>query len=137
VGTTQYQFIVYNRSSAGTETNLFYGHAITEEINELASTEYLLSYARRNYTTFFPGDQMVIKVNASTTSVTARDAWITLAGNTRASMVEVGWWICEDCCSATTTTAAPYQWHPEINPTTDRKLVWTPGGILYYLFGWS
>jgi hypothetical protein len=134
---TQYQFVVYNRSSAGTETNLFYGHAITEEINALTSTEYLLSYARRNYTTFFPGDQMVIKVNASTTSVTARDAWITLAGNTRASMVEVGWWICEDCCSATTTTTAPYQWHPEINPTTDRKLVWTPDGILYYLFGWS
>lgn len=96
VGVTTYEFIVFNRSSDGTETNLFYGQAITEEVNSLTSTEYLLSYARRNYTALNPGDRLVIKINASTTSVTARDAWIALAGNTQASMVGVGYFQCEE-----------------------------------------
>lgn len=95
VGVTTYEFLIYNRSSTGVETNLFYGHAISQDINSLQPTEYLMSYARRNYTTFFNGDRLVIKINASTTSVTARDAWITLAGNLHASEVQVSYWVCQ------------------------------------------
>lgn len=94
VGTTVYEYKLFNRSSDGTETDLFYGHSITADVNSLTPIEYLTSYARRNYTTLFSGDRLVIKINASTTSVAARDAWISLAGNSQASMVESGYYIC-------------------------------------------
>lgn len=96
VGVSTVEFKVFNRSASGNETDLFYGLSITKDVNELTPTEYLTSYARRNYTTFYPGDRLVIKMNASTTSVTARDVWISTAGNTQASMVETGWFVCCD-----------------------------------------
>jgi hypothetical protein len=43
----------------------------------------------------FNGDRLVIKVNASTSSVAARNAWISLAGNTEASMVGVSYFLCD------------------------------------------
>ena len=95
VGNTSYQYQVFNRSAAGIETDLFYGHVISADINDLTPTEHLTSYARRNWTTLFAGDRLVIKINASTTSVTARDAYIALAGNTHASMVSVGYFVCD------------------------------------------
>jgi hypothetical protein len=94
VGVTTLEFKVFNRSSAGIETDLFYGQAITKDINALDPTEYLLSYARRNATTLFPGDRLVIKVNASTSSVSARNVYMWLAGNTNTSMVQVSNFIC-------------------------------------------
>ena len=93
-GNTDYEFKVYNRSLDGTETDLFYGKIIADDFNELTPTEHLISYARRNYTTLFEGDRLVIKVNVSTSSVAVRDAWISLAGNTAASMVSVGYFLC-------------------------------------------
>jgi hypothetical protein len=96
VGITQFEYHVFNRSSTGVETDLFYGQALTSDINSLTTTETLLSYARRNITTMFPGDRLVIKVNASTTSVTSRDAWMTLSGNTMASMVSIAYFVCDD-----------------------------------------
>jgi len=83
-----------NRSSTGVETDLFYGNAITRDINTLDPTEQLLSYARRNVTTMFSGDRLVIKVNASTTSVTARTVYMWLGGNTNTSMVQASNFIC-------------------------------------------
>jgi hypothetical protein len=94
-GTTNYEFKIFNRSSDGTETDLFYGKVIGTDINDLTPTEHLISYARRNYTTMFNGDRLVIKVNASTSSVAARNAWISLAGNTEASMVGVSYFLCD------------------------------------------
>lgn len=94
VGITTLEFHIVNRSSAGTETDLFYGNAITKDINTLDPAEQLLSYARRNATTMFDGDRLVIKVNASTTSVTARKVYMWLGGNTNTSMVQASNFIC-------------------------------------------
>jgi len=94
VGTTTLEFHIVNRSSTGVETDLFYGNAITRDINTLDPTEQLLSYARRNVTTMFSGDRLVIKVNASTTSVTARTVYMWLGGNTNTSMVQASNFIC-------------------------------------------
>lgn len=94
-GTTTLKFYIINRSSDGTETNLFYGNAITRDIDKTTlPSEYLTSYARRNYTSLFTGDRLVIRVNASTTSAVARTVTMEVAGNTNASMVSVGYFIC-------------------------------------------
>jgi hypothetical protein len=94
-GATNYEYKVFNRSSDGTETDLFYGHVISVDINDLTPTEHLISYARRNWTTLFPGDRLVIKINASTSSVAARDAWIAVSGNNYASMVSASYFVCD------------------------------------------
>jgi hypothetical protein len=96
VGITQYNFIPYNVSPSGVETKMFFGVPRTEDVNELVSKEYLTSYARRNYTYFLPGERLLIRVNASTSSVVARDAYFNIAGTEKASMVQVGYWICYD-----------------------------------------
>jgi len=96
VGYTNYEFKIFNRSSDGTETDLFYGKVISADINDLTPTEHLISYARRNYTTLFDGDRLVIKVNASTSSVAARDAYFWVAGNNYTSMVDSGYYLCRD-----------------------------------------
>jgi len=94
VGNTNFEFKIFNRSADGTETDLFYGHVISKDINDLTPTEHLISYARRNYTQLFEGDRLVITVNASTSSVAARDAYIWVAGNNYTSMVESGYYLC-------------------------------------------
>ena len=94
VGITTLEFHIVNRSSTGVETDLFYGNAITKDINTLDPAEQLLSYARRNVTTMFDGDRLVIKVNATTTSVTARTVYMWLGGNTNTSMVQASNFIC-------------------------------------------
>lgn len=102
VGNTTYNFIPYNVSPSGIETRMFFGVPRTEEVNELVSREYLTSYARRNYTYFLPGERLLIRVNVSTTSVTARTAYFIIGGTSQASEVQVGYWICEDslvCCN--------------------------------------
>lgn len=96
VGITKFDFIPYNVSPSGIETRMFFGVPRTEEINELIAREYLTSYARRNYTYFLPGERLLIRVNASTTSIVARDAYFNIAGTSQASMVQVGYWICPD-----------------------------------------
>jgi len=94
-GTTSLKFYAINRSSSGIETNLFYGNAITQDIDATGTpSEYLTSYARRNYTTMFPGDRLVIRVNASTTSSSARTLTYEIAGNTNASMVSISYFNC-------------------------------------------
>jgi hypothetical protein len=99
-GVTTLEFYAINRSSTGVETNLFFGNAITQDIDATGTpNEYLTSYARRNYTTMFPGDRLVIRVNASTTSSSARTLTYLLAGNTNASMVSVSYFICPDAVS--------------------------------------
>ena len=106
VGVTTYQFIPFNVSATGVESELWYGVSITEEVNELVAKEYLHSYARRNYTEFLPGERLLIRVNVSTTSVTSRTAYFNVAGNTKASMVSVGYWIC--CTSLPLVTNSSY-----------------------------
>lgn len=101
-GITSLKFYVLNRSSSGTETNLFYGNAITEDIGGgTVPTEYLLSYARRNYTTLFAGDRLVIRVNASTDSASPRTVTMDVGGNTNASMVSISYFLCRDITSGT------------------------------------
>jgi hypothetical protein len=96
-GVTTLKFYIINRSASGTETALFFGNAITRDIDATGvPAEYLTSYARRNTTTMFPGDRMVIRVNASTTSSSARTLIYELAGNTNASMVSVSYFLCSD-----------------------------------------
>jgi hypothetical protein len=124
VGVTTFNFIPYNVSSTGVETRMFFGVPRTEEVNELDAQEYATSYARRNYTYFLPGERLLIRVNASTSSVTERTAYFNIAGTEMASMVQVGYWYCaETCCGATTTTAEP-QSPFIVNPSTDKKTDW-------------
>jgi hypothetical protein len=94
VGTTTIEFYIMNRSADGTETNLFYNKAITEDVNSLDPAEYLLSYARRNSTTLFTGDRLLLKVNASTSSTTARTVYMWLGGNTNTSMAQASNFLC-------------------------------------------
>jgi hypothetical protein len=96
VGITQYNFIPYNVSPSGVETKIFFGVPRTEDVNELVAKEYLTSYARRNFTYFLPGERLLIRVNASTSSVVARDAYFNIIGTEKASMVQVGYWECYD-----------------------------------------
>jgi len=94
-GLTTLKFYVINRSASGVETNLFYGNAITKDIDATGiPLEYLTSYARRNSTTMFAGDRLVIRVNASTSSASARTLTYEMAGNTNASMVSVSHFVC-------------------------------------------
>jgi hypothetical protein len=96
-GITRIHFYVINRSATGVETNLFYGNAISEDISGgTVPKEYLMSYARRNYTTFFAGDRLVIRAKASTDSAAARTLTLDVAGNTNASMVTMGYFVCNE-----------------------------------------
>ena len=96
-GETTLKFYAINRSSSGVETNLFYGNAITQDIDATGiPKEYLTSYARRNSTTFFNGDRLVIRANASTSSSSARTLTYSLAGNTNASMVSISYFLCNN-----------------------------------------
>lgn len=95
-GTNTLKFYAINRSANGVETDLFFGKAITEDIDSTSPREYLFSYARRNYTTIFPGDRLVIRVVASTNSAAARDITMEVSGNTNASMVQIGNFYCPD-----------------------------------------
>jgi len=61
--------------------------------NQVAS-EYLVSYARRNYTYFLPGERLLIRANISTTSTAPRTGYLNIAGTNAASMVSVGYWAC-------------------------------------------
>lgn len=122
-GVSTVEFQTWNRSSDGTETNLFYGQAISKDLDETSTVmmEYLTPYARRNYTTLFPGDRLMIKLNVSTTSVPEKLIEIGLAGNALASRVEVGWFMCEDPLVALNAHVSPAAgpWVPVINPPTD------------------
>lgn len=103
-GSTTLKFYLINRSASGVETNLFYGNAITQDIDATGvPQEYLTSYARRNSTTMFPGDRLVIRVNASTNSASARTLTYELAGNTNASMVSVSYFVCPALADIDTT----------------------------------
>ncbi len=94
-GITTMKFRTFNRSSDGTITWLFFGNAFTKDITHgTVPDEYLLSYARRNYTTLFPGDRLGIQVNVSTDSAAARTVSMDIGGNTNASMVGVSYWLC-------------------------------------------
>jgi hypothetical protein len=96
VGDTTVKYYLINRTSTGTETVLFYGNAITQDINTLDMSEYLTSYARRNATALFPGDRLAIRVNVSTTSTAARNVHMAVAGNLHASMVSMAYFHCTD-----------------------------------------
>jgi hypothetical protein len=96
-GTTSLRFYAINRSAFGVETPLFFGNAITRDIDATGvPQEYLTSYARRNSTTIFPGDRLLIRVNVSTDSASARTLTYEMAGNTNASMVSIGYFLCQD-----------------------------------------
>jgi hypothetical protein len=123
-GKTTANFRIFNQTSNGTKTWLFFGSAITEDINSgIVPAKYQISYARRNYTTFYPGDRLGIQINVTTDSASARTVTMDLAGNTNASMVSIAYFLCP---TATTTTApaAVATWQPEINPSTDIKTDW-------------
>ena len=94
VGLTHIEFKIYNRSATGVETKLFYKPFITQDIDNSVSTEFLTSYARRNATTLFDGDRIVIKIYASSSNLPARTVSMVVGGNLRASMIESGWYIC-------------------------------------------
>lgn len=93
VGITTFNFIPYNVSSTGIETRMFFGVPQTLDINTRVSSEYLVSYARRNYTYFLPGERLLIRANLSTSSVVSRTGYISVAGTTEASMVQIGYWM--------------------------------------------
>jgi PKD repeat protein len=95
-GKTYLHFYAINRTSTGLEIPMFYGEVITRDIeNTVVPTEYLTSYARRNYTHFFSGDRLMIRVNVSTDSAASRIVTMELAGNTNASMVSITHFVCD------------------------------------------
>jgi len=108
-GDTVLRFYAINRTSAGVETLLFYGNAITIPINQGdVPSEYLLSYARRNYTQFFHGDRLAIRVTAATTSAAARTVTMEVAGNTNATMVYISQWECPEYLSDVYVNSPPH-----------------------------
>jgi len=111
VGVTTFNFIPYNVSPAGVETRMFFGVPRSVDINTQIPTEFLISYARRNYTDFLPGERLLIKVNISTTSVIARTGSISIAGTSYASMGTIGYWQCEE-------TQPNYAYQPPTIPLT-------------------
>lgn len=96
VGVTTFNFIPYNVSPNGNETRMFFGVPWSVDINTQTPTEYLISYARRNYTYFLPGERLLIRVNVSTTSVVSRTGFMSVAGTSYASMGQIGYWECPD-----------------------------------------
>jgi hypothetical protein len=96
-GTTSMRYRLFNRSSDGTITYLFFGNAISTDINQgTVPSEYSTYYARRNYTTLFPGDRLGLQINVSTDSAAPRLVTLDVAGNTNASYISSGYWICPD-----------------------------------------
>lgn len=105
-GTTSVHYRIFNQSSDGTITFLFFGNAISEDVNQgTVPSEYNLYYARRNITTLFPGDRLGIQMNVSTNSAAYRLVTIDVGGNTNASYVSTGYWI-----------------HPESEPQSSEAL---------------
>lgn len=95
VGVTTVEYKVYNRSAAGVDQNLFFGSAITKELDgTTGATEVLTSYVRRNYTTIQPGERLVIKAYASTTSTVNKTVTMYTMGNNNATMVQMGYFDC-------------------------------------------
>lgn len=93
-GTTDIRFYAINRSASGVETPLYFGNAVTHDISyDITLEEHLLSYARRNYTYFNPGDRLIIRANVSTNSALPRTVSLAVAGNTKASMVQIGYFV--------------------------------------------
>jgi hypothetical protein len=112
VGVTTFDFIPYNVSSSGVETRMFFGVPRSVDINTQTPTEYLISYARRNYTYFLPGERLLIKVNLSTTSVVSRTGYIGIAGTSYASMAQIGYWLPNTSSSITTNYNESYAYSP-------------------------
>jgi hypothetical protein len=122
VGATTYNFIPYNVSVDGTETRMFFDTPQTVDIDNIATpTEYLVSYARRNYTEFLPGERLLIRVNASTTSTVARTAYLNVAGTQYASMAQIGYWDCAEPTPTLTPTPIPNLPAP---PTVPPEIPW-------------
>jgi len=90
VGETQIQAVLYNRSLDGTETRVFYNAMASADINGLGPTEYLISYARRNVTTLFPGDRLVMKFYVKTSKVSNTIVTMWNGGTNTSSMVSAG-----------------------------------------------
>jgi hypothetical protein len=90
-------FRIFNRSSSGTVTFLFFGNAITRDISAGTTPAlYEVNYARRNATTFFVGDRLGVQVNVSTDNAASRTVSLDVAGNTNATMVSNAYWQCDD-----------------------------------------
>jgi hypothetical protein len=92
VGITSLNFLPFIHHANGTDERLYYGVSRTVDINTPTMAEYLISYARRNYTIFEPGSSLFIRVNASTNSVVARTVNLGVAGTSTASMAVIGYW---------------------------------------------
>jgi hypothetical protein len=121
-GNTRANYRIFNQTPNGTKTWLFFGSAITKDIiSGTIPGEYQTSYARRNYTTFYPGDRLGIQINVSTDSASARTVTMDMAGNTNASMVSISYFLCPSTAAPTTTPAAVQTWQPEINPVQTSK----------------
>lgn len=97
-GTTTIEFEVWNRSISGIETGpLFYNKWISDDVNSLDPSELITSYSRRNATTLFAGDRLMIKVYGQTTHSSNVIVNFVTAGNTNASYTSTGYY---DCVSA-------------------------------------
>lgn len=97
VGLTTLKFRTFNRSADGTITWLFFGNAFSGDISGgTVPKEYWVSYARRNYTYFFPGDALGVQINVSTDNSASRYVTLDVAGNTNASLVQSSYWSCPE-----------------------------------------
>jgi len=93
-GQTLMHFRIFNRTETGEITYLFFGRAISQDINRgITPAEYNTYYARRNTTTIHPGDRLGIQINVSTDSAAARTVTLGVAGNINASYVSTGYWL--------------------------------------------
>ena len=108
-------FRFYNRSLDGTETRIYYEDTQTQsDVSSTALVEYSVPYAKRNYTTLFPGDRFVVKAYAKTTSGVARNITMSIGGATNVSMVASGFYPCDE--SFPTAPALPDNPAPPMVP---------------------
>jgi hypothetical protein len=127
-GITTIEFSPHLVAANGTIYDLWYGRARTQDISDTTTnpTEYLMTYARRNYTYFEPGSRYMIRVLGSTTSIPARTVSMTVAGNNHASMTQTGYWFCD----GTSSSIFPMDANVVINqsfaydPTDGKSIPW-------------
>jgi len=139
-GHTLMHFRIFNRTETGESTYLFFGRAISQDINRgITPAEYNTYYARRNVTTIHPGDRLGIQINVSTDSASARTVTLEVSGNTNASYVSTGYWLGSTPITPTDAPTAHIPNLPVGSSSRDENsqlLLWILGGCILIFLAW-
>lgn len=133
VGVTTFDFITYNVSPTGVETRMFFGVPRSVDINTQVSSEYLISYARRNYTYFLPAERLLVRANVSTTSVVSRTGYMTVAGTSSASHAQIGYWLGYGGNGTVSPVNETYQYSPNSATPYPFWAIFAIAGIILFI----